>query len=83
MVSLANLKAVAVHGHMLSEKKTYMVSRYSIAEPGFGFHNRFHILFDELTSVEGVDEPFVDRVFSLRTPTNLPTCRNFIGTIYG
>lgn len=68
---------------MFSPRRSYRVSRYLVSEPEFGFHHRFHIRFDEDTSVIRTNDPYVDRVFNLRAPTDIPACKSLIGTIYG
>lgn len=83
LCSVMTHEALAVLGHMLSSRKTYMVSSFSVAEPGYGIHSRFHILFDEKTIIKHVSAPFVDRVFDLRTPSDLPTSQIDGGIIYG
>lgn len=81
--SLVTRSAVDVHGQIITPGRTYSVSRYSVAEPGMGVHHRFHIRFDELTSVDVVPKPFVDRVFNLRGPAEVPASLMFVGNIYG
>lgn len=76
-------KALAVHGHLLSPQKTFKISGFSIAEPGFAFHSRFHILLDEKTTIEEVSVRFVDRVFNLQCPSDLPTYEIYGGNIFG
>lgn len=83
LVSIVNHDAVIKHGHMMEEKKTYILSKYSVAEPGYGIHDRFHVRLDKDTEVKVVNTPFVDRVFSLRTPSDLPTDETYVGSIYG
>lgn len=81
--SLVTQTAVDVHGQILQPERTYVVSRYLVTEPGHGIHHRFHLRFDELTNVDLISDSFVDRVFSLRVPTEIPTCLSFVGSIYG
>lgn len=81
--SLANLAAVDAYGETLKPKKTYMFSRYLVAEPGFGVHDRFHIRLDEHSTVNLMSEPFVDRVFNLCSPNEIPRSPTSLGSIYG
>ena len=83
MCKLMSDKSVDVHGQIISPKRTYMFSRYLVTSPGFGVHPEFHIRLDELTSVDLIVEPFVDRVFNLRCPSDIPAYRSFAGSIYG
>ena len=83
LCTLNTHEAVAVHGNRLLPKNTYEVSHFFVAEPGLGIHTRFHLLFDEDTSIKVVSARFVDRVFNLRTPSDLPTCPTFLGNLYG
>lgn len=80
---MANLAVVDVHGQTLKPKNTYMFSRYFVSEPGFGVHSRFHIRLDEYSHVYLISEPFVDRVFNLRAPSDIPRSGNCDGAIYG
>lgn len=81
--SLVTPTAIDVYGQIILPRRKYVVSRYLVAEPGYGIHHSFHLRFDELTGVELVDEPFVDRVFNLRIPAEIPTSITYLGTLYG
>lgn len=81
--SLVNLAAVDAHGEILKPKKTYILSRYLVTDPGFGVHSRYHIRLDQHSNVNLISEPFVDRVFNLRAPHEIPRTQNCIGSLYG
>lgn len=81
--SLVTPNAFDVHGQIITPRRKYVVSRYLVAEPGFDIHHRFHLHFDELASLGLVDAPFVDSVFNLCIPLEIPTCLTYVETIYG
>lgn len=81
--SLVTPTAIDVYGQIILPRRKYYVSRYLVAEPGYGIHQSFHLRFDELTGVELSEDPFVDRVYNLRIPAEIPTCLTYLGTLYG
>lgn len=83
LCSVVPRAAVEVHGQAIFPKRTYLVSHFNVVRPGFGLHNRFHLLFDESTTFALMYEPFVERVVNLRAPTDMPKSVAFVGSIYG
>lgn len=83
LCKLVTDKAVDVHGQILKPKRTYMFTRYLVTSPGHDVHPEFHIRLDELTSVDLIVEPFIDRVYNLRSPSDIPAYRSFAGSLYG
>lgn len=57
---------------MLKESCSYSISRFIVSDGGLGVNPRFHILLDEFAGVRELSLPFVDRVFNLRCPSDVP-----------
>ena len=73
--------------NVVSQGSSYRISRFLVKGPGLGAHPLFHFEVDEMSGFEQVSIPWVDRVFNLHCPSDIPRMHRkitgFIGVLAG
>lgn len=86
LASVRTLNGMLALTNMIKEQCSYSVSRFLVNEGGFCIHPRVHMLLDEFSVVRNLSTPFVDRVYNLRCPCDVPggnfSCRLLVGMYF-
>lgn len=86
LATVRSLNGVASLPSMLKESHSYSICRFIVSDGGYCVNPRFHLDLDEFTGVRELSIPFVDRVFNLRCPSDVPggnfSCGTLVGTCY-
>lgn len=68
---------------ILKESSSYSISPFIVNNGGFCVHPRLHIVLVEFPGVRTLFIPFVDHVFNLRCPSDVPSGNFSCGALVG